>query len=115
MAIAVMLNNFFHDFAVAMLACSLLSIWLCCGERLGLALEARRKVHAYFSRIAAGAWAWIVVGGAVRSWAYLDYEWLPAAGRGQVAALVLKHLLLVALVVLGVRMQWSLGRRLKEG
>jgi hypothetical protein len=32
----------------------------------------------------------------------MDYEWNPAVGRGQVSALVIKHLLLVSITVFGV-------------
>ena len=112
MAIAVMMNNFFHDFAVALLTASLIFIWYCAGERAGLELDARRRIYTFFGKITWGCWAWIVIGGGIRSWAYMDYEYLPAAGRGQVAALVVKHILLVSLVVFGVWIQVKIKRGL---
>ena len=111
MAIFVMLNNFFHDFSVALLAACLLAIWRV-GRDEGIPPEARLRLHRWFSALAKACWAWIIVGGAVRTWAYQEYEWLPAAGRGQVAALVLKHILLVSMVLFGVTVQRRLGRRL---
>lgn len=113
MAIAVMFNNFFHDFAVAMLATSLLAVTVCCREAFGLPLEHRRRLYRFFTQVSKVAWVWILLGGAVRSWAYKEYEWLPSAGRGQVAALVLKHVLLVGILAWGIALQWKLRRELK--
>ena len=112
MAIAVMMNNFFHDFAVALLATSLIAIWYCSGGRAGLDLDARRRIYRFFGKVTFGCWVWIVIGGGIRSWAYYDYEYLPAAGRGQIAALVIKHILLVSLVVFGVWIQVKIKRHL---
>ena len=42
-----------------------------------------------------------------------QYEWLPAAGRGQVAALVVKHVMLVAFVIWGTVIQIRLKREMR--
>ncbi len=47
------------------------------------------------------ALAWTLVFGFVRGLTYREYEWAEAAGRDQVAALVVKHVILVALVLAG--------------
>ncbi len=113
MAVMVMLNNWFHDFSVALLVACLLVIWAMNRPALGIPLAAQRRLYRSLSRVALGCWIVLAVAGAVRTWAYRDYEWQPAAGRGQVAALAVKHVVLVALVVVGVIGQFRVRRRLK--
>ena len=60
------------------------------------------------------AWGWIIIGGIIRTLAYEQYEWMPAAGRGQIAALAVKHILLVSLVVWGSIIQTRLRKKMKE-
>jgi hypothetical protein len=97
-ALAVMLNNYFHDLAVAFLFASSLMAHLMLRQWPG----APRPLVRSLSRTAWASLAWVLVGGAVRAWFYEEYEWLPKAGTAQVPALVVKHILLVALTVWGL-------------
>ncbi|HZZ83459.1 MAG TPA: hypothetical protein VFE30_02890 [Anaeromyxobacteraceae bacterium] len=114
MAVAVMLNNFFHDLSVAFFTCALLAEIALWRTAPGLAAGARPLLFA-LDRLALriGAWAFAgVIGfGAVRTAAFTTYEWLPAAGRNQIPALVVKHVLLVALLVLPSAAAWRARRR----
>jgi hypothetical protein len=119
LGILVMLNNYFHDLAVAVLLVSVLLGWLLWRELVKSRREAAPKY--LLLRLSGGlatatrvSLVWIVLGGVVRALAYRDYEWLPAAGRGQIAALAIKHLLLVGLVTAGVYFQIKLHRRLSR-
>ncbi|MEK7475083.1 MAG: hypothetical protein AAB152_05550 [Candidatus Coatesbacteria bacterium] len=114
MGVAIMLNNLFHDFAVALLAASLLAVWIAGRPSSRVPPKPLRALERVFARVMAGCWAVILLGGAVRTWAYREYEWAPAAGRGQVVALVVKHVVLVAVVVAGARNWWRLRRRLRS-
>ena len=117
-AILVMLNNLFHDFAVALLFASLLALSFLFrrirqpdaagGEPLA------RDLAAVFDKVIYACWAAIILGGIVRTLAYERFEWNEAAGRGQVAALVVKHVVLVALVVWGTAIQFRLRRHLRQ-
>ena len=98
-ALAVMLNNYFHDLAVAFLFASSLMAHLTLRHWPGT--PSRRLVDT-LRRIAWASLAWVMVGGAVRAWFYQEYEWLPKAGTAQVPALAVKHVLLVALTVWGL-------------
>lgn len=116
-AILVMLNNLFHDFAVALLFASLLVLSIVYRNARrdasgGSALA--RSLAGTFNRVIYTCWAAIILGGIVRTLAYERFEWNEAAGRGQVAALVVKHLLLVTLVVWGTFIQFRLRKRLNE-
>lgn len=116
LGIAVMLNNYFHDLAVALMASSILTAWFL-RRRLGHASpEQRRFAVAIADRlglVTRATLVWIVLGGVVRTLAYRDYEWQPAAGKGQVPALLAKHLVLIVTTIAGMLLQRDLDRRLE--
>lgn len=116
MSILVLLNNYFHDFAVAVLvACLLVLALLDRKSRREDWADARdflQELYLYLRKIMYVAWGFIIVGGIVRTLTYAEFEWSEAAGRGQVAALIVKHILLVSLVIYGVVVQRRLRRRL---
>ena len=118
MAIFVMLNNFFHDFSVAVLFASLMVlafVYRTMGDRPSdEILQFARLLYRWMNRLIIGAWVWIIVGGVIRTLAYEEYEWMEAAGKGQVAALVIKHILLVSFVFGGTWLQIRLKSMLKE-
>ena len=53
-------------------------------------------------RVAWGSLAWVLLGGIVRVMFYREYEWLPKVGTSQIPALMVKHVVLVALTVWGL-------------
>lgn len=113
--IAIMMNNYFHDVATALLAASAFSLWAIArihGRHTGL--EADRfflEAYGHLKGLVLFALAWIVVGGVPRTIFYKDFEWANAAGKGQVAALVVKHILAFLFLGLGVFGWAKLGRR----
>ena len=117
-AILVMLNNWFHDFAVALLFASLLVLSLVyrrTREQCDPNWEQfARTIAGLFNKVILGCWAAIILGGIVRTLAYERFEWSEAAGKGQIAVLVLKHIILVTLVVWGTSIQFRLRKRLRE-
>ena len=112
-AILVMLNNFFHDLAVGILFANvLLSLFLIrqLKERVPADEGVLERFVRYSSRITWGALAFIIVGGIIRTATYRSFEWSEAAGKGQVAALVVKHIVLVGCTVVGVAFQIRMSR-----
>ncbi|MCF7823143.1 MAG: hypothetical protein K9N35_03135 [Candidatus Marinimicrobia bacterium] len=114
MSIFIMLNNFFHDFAVALLFVSLFGLsYLYKSSKKDLSRDGMTLyigIYNYFRKAIWIAWIWIIIGGVIRTMAYEQYEWLPAAGRGQIVALIVKHILLVSLVIWGLVIQTRLRR-----
>jgi hypothetical protein len=117
--IALMMNNYFHDVATALLAASAFALWVLlrryeAGARTPDAgryfLEAQRSM----ARLARFSLAWIVLGGIPRTIWYVDFEWANAAGRGQVTALAVKHVVAAVLVVGGVFFWRRLKARVRE-
>jgi hypothetical protein len=109
MAILVIMNNYLHDLATAVFAVSAVAALLL---RRSAALEAAPRalgpVVTGLYRVGLFALAWTLVAGMFRGLTYQRYEYWEAARYAQadvpglVPALVLKHLVLVALVALGV-------------
>jgi hypothetical protein len=119
-ATAVLLNNFFHDLSVALLTCTLAGVtvlWraLAAGTAVPPALVSALEGAA--RRLATASLAGIVGFGAVRTWAFMEYEWLPAAGRNIVPALIVKHVVLASLLGGAAAAAWRARRhwRTAEG
>lgn len=117
-AIFVMLNNWFHDFAVAMLFCSLILLRFIYQKTQEQSnadwIPFARNLARSFNKVTHVCWAALILGGIVRTVAYESFEWKEAAGSGQIAALVLKHILLVSLIVWGTIIQFRLRKFFKE-
>lgn len=114
MAIFIMLNNFFHDFAVALLfACLLVMTFIYQSAReegSAVAMKFSFDLSRWLNKVIIGSWTFIIIGGVIRTLAYEQYEWMEAAGRGQVIALIIKHILLVSFVIGGTILQVRLRR-----
>ena len=114
LAIVIMLNNFFHDFAVAMLfTCLLILTYIYrASQRIDFLSQISFAEYLYRSlnKVIIGSWTFIIVGGIVRTIAYEQYEWSEAAGKGQITALVLKHILLISFVIGGTVLQIRLKK-----
>lgn len=117
-AIFVMLNNLFHDFAVAMLSCSLILLMLIYRKTQEQGnpvwMPFARDLAQSLNRLTRLCWLLLILGGIIRMIAYERFEWKEAAGNGQVTALLVKHVLLVALVAWGTMIQFRLKKFLKE-
>ena len=110
-AVLILLNNYLHDLATAVLAVSAVAAWLL------LRSSTAQRAPAVLRPVADGlvgvglfALGWTLLGGVVRALAYREYEWMEAAGRNQVPALVVKPVILVAMVVLGLVMLYRVRR-----
>ena len=111
-AVLVMLNNYFHDLAVAFLFASTLLAHVVLRYWPG---RPSQDVTRVLTRVAWGSLAWVLLGGVVRVIFYEEYEWLPKAGTAQVPALMAKHVVLVVLTVWGLLGVVRLNRRLANG
>lgn len=114
LSILVMLNNFFHDLSVGVLFANVMLTMF-----LSRMLESHESVGDKFrarfvrlsSRITWGALGFIIIGGIIRTLTYRDFEWAEAAGKGQIAALVVKHIILVGCTLAGIAFQIRLSRK----
>ncbi len=118
LGVVIMLNNYFHDVATAVLASAAVVLWALFRvqekfpnpEATGFFFAACKKL-TLMVRISL---AWIVLGGVPRTIFYRDFEWANAAGKGQVPALVVKHVLILVFVIVGGWAWLQLKRRIAE-
>ena len=101
-----MMNNYLHDVATALLVASGYVMWVilrCVSPDAGP--EAMRyfvRMYYKITRLAQFSFVWIIICGIPRVIYYKDFEWSNMAGRGQVPALIVKHILAFSLVAGGV-------------
>ncbi len=117
--IALMMNNYFHDVATALLIASAFALWVMlrrydAAPRGADAARYFLDLHRSMARLARFSLAWIVLGGIPRTIWYGDFEWANAAGRGQVVALVVKHVVAFGFVAGGAVLWARLRRRVSE-
>jgi hypothetical protein len=113
--VAIMMNNYFHDVATALLAASAVALWVMLRryEATPRGADAARyflELQGAMAKLARFSLAWIVLGGIPRTIFYVDFEWANAAGRSQVPALLVKHVI-AAVFVVGGAMFWRRLRR----
>lgn len=122
MALLVMFNNFFHDLTAGLwLSSAGLMWWL----MVRVKQNGQKQVMLFFEenfnflfRISLGSLILNLFFGFTRALAYYSYEYLPAAGRAQVTALVVKHVLILIVVLIGVTVEikaYKLVQTLKAG
>jgi hypothetical protein len=114
--VALMMNNYFHDVATALLAASAVALWAMlrryeAGPRGPDAARYFLEIQRTMARLARFSLVWIVLGGVPRTIWYAEFEWANAAGRGQIVALVVKHVVAFAFVGAGAAFWLRLRRR----
>jgi len=113
LGIAVMMNNYFHDVATALMMAS--AVVLHAIVRIQDAMNTPTatlfflKTHRQMVKFFKFSLWWIIIGGVPRTIFYASFEWNHFADKQQVPALMVKHLLMAAAVIYGIR-AW---RRLK--
>ncbi len=117
-AIVLMMNNYLHDVATAMLIASGYVMWvLWKGMGSDTGADAARYFIRIYYRITKLAWfsfVWILLFGVPRVIYYKEFEWSNMAGRGQVPALIVKHILAFSLVAVGAVLWVKVRRRVRE-
>ncbi len=111
--ILLMVNNYFHDLSVALLAANIFAVYFI-GKFLDKNPTGDKIIPMLFrklSKITYFAFAYIIIGGAIRAYFFNDFEWNPAVGKGQVAALIIKHIILVSITLFGLIVQIRYHRK----
>lgn len=116
-AILVMLNNYLHDFATAMVVVSSYAMLLMVRYAEGGEMEVKRMVLRLYPKmlhLTAGSFIFLLFAGVIRAFTFRDYEWFEAAGKGQVYVLMVKHILLFILFGYGMYLWIVVHRRIKR-
>ena len=121
LGIAIMMNNYFHDVATALLGASGVALWVIMKRYDEHPRQNERDVTEYFlalyksmTKLARFSLYWILIGGVPRTLFYKDFEWVTAVQHGQVPALIVKHILAFTFVGIGVHLWIRLKHRVKD-
>lgn len=111
--ILIIMNNYFHDVATAVLLAAAIIMWVLArqaGDDGPAGSAALARAYPTLTRFATGALVWIVVGGVPRVIFFNTHD-LGAIRGDLVPAIIVKHIVEVAAVVAGVVL-WRRVRRL---
>jgi hypothetical protein len=88
--VILMMNNYFHDVATALLIASGIAMWVIMktyeknkGQEV---TDYFLNVYRSITRVAKFSVLWIILGGIPRTIFYTEFEWANAAGKGQIPA-----------------------------
>ena len=116
--VILMMNNYFHDVATALLLASAIVMWVIY-KKLGDGEKPETK--DYFLRLydsitllARFSLAWILLAGIPRIYFYTEFEWSHFAGKSQVPALIVKHVLMFIFVVSGAHFWFKIRSKARE-
>lgn len=119
LGVFIMMNNYFHDVATALLAASGVVIWVIV-KRYDSAAKTQEtteyflRIYKSSTKLAKISLAWILIGGIPRTIFYKEFEWANAVGKNQIPALIVKHILVFIFVGIGVYIWIKTNRRVKE-
>jgi hypothetical protein len=107
LGVAVMMNNYFHDVATALMAACAFALHAIVRVQANMntpeATVFFLKTHKIMVKFFRFSLWWIIIGGVPRTIFYVSFEWNHFADKQQVPALMVKHVLMAAAVVYGIR------------
>lgn len=113
LGVAVMMNNYFHDVATALMMASAFVLHVIVRTQAEMNTPVATlfflKMYQHMVKFFRFSLWWIIIGGVPRTIFYVSFEWNHFADKQQVPALAVKHILMAAAVIYGIR-AW---RRLK--
>ncbi|MDZ4178740.1 MAG: hypothetical protein U1E29_05860 [Coriobacteriia bacterium] len=113
--ILIIMNNYFHDVATAVLISAAAIMWVLGrqAERGGAdQLAALARFYPTLTRFAQGALVWVILGGIPRAIFFNSHD-LGAVRDDLVLAIAVKHVVEVAAVVAGVVLWYRVKRRIE--
>ena len=115
-SILVTVNNYFHDFATAVIIVGTYVMWLMLGYAAKTGGDLPSKVAALYPRllhVTGGTLVFLLIAGIVRTFTYKEFEWHDAIATGQVAALMVKHVILFLLFAYGIFLWVRVHKKVK--
>ena len=117
LAILVMLNNYFHDFATALVVvCTYGMLFMVRYAVKSSGQDSKQMVLALYPKmvhLTGGSVVFVFIAGIVRAFTYKDFEWNNAVESGQVLALTIKHIILFILFAYGIYLWVIVHKKVK--
>jgi|Deesub1362A_J573_1020465.scaffolds.fasta_scaffold11695_2 chromate transport protein ChrA len=114
----IMMNNYFHDVATAMIGASAIIMWLILRtyDKEGNTEDTEKILWLYkqMVRILKFSLIWLIVGAIPRALTFRTYEWANAVKKGQMEGLVVKHIIAFLMIIAGSVMWMVVVKKIKE-
>lgn len=116
-AVVVMMSNYFHDVATAMIMACAVGMWVILRKYEGRGssgpLVFLMRLYRGMWALVIISWAWVVTAGLLRLATFRSYEWPIAMAKHQEAGLLLKYGIAVSMVAAGSYLWLRVTRRMK--
>lgn len=110
----VMMSNYFHDVATAMLVACSAALWIflkrCEADGDGPAGKFLEAIYGRIAKVVVFSWAWIISAGVLRAATFSSYEWAEAVDKNQTAGLLVKYGIAAFMIAAG-GLSWEVLRR----
>lgn len=116
-AVFIMMSNYFHDVATAMIMASSVAMWIILKIYEDSSKPDARTflVHLYqgISKMVIISWVWIVSAGLLRFITFNAYEWPNAVEKHQEYGLMVKYVIALAMMAGGAWLWVIVAKRMK--
>jgi hypothetical protein len=116
-AVFILMNNYFHDVATAMLMASSITMWLILRKHNNNSpdtISFLLRLYHSISKIVIISWIWIVAGGTLRIVTFMDFEWAHAVARNQEYGLIIKYIIAFSMMAGGTYLWLVLIGRIRK-
>ena len=115
MAVFILMSNYFHDVATAMLVACSFSLWVVLAK-YGVQKDQMKKeffgrLYRIIKKVVIFSWVWIVAAGAIRVVTFRRFEWVNAVEKHHEAALMVKYAVASVMIIAGAYSWTVLSRR----
>lgn len=117
-AVFIMMSNYFHDVATAMIMASSVTMWVILKryEKNGSPETTALLVGLYkgISKVVIFSWVWILSAGLLRFLTFRTYEWPNAVEKHQENGLMVKYVIALAMMVGGAYLWILLLKKIRS-
>ncbi len=118
LSVFIMMSNYFHDVATAMLLSSGVILWIITNKlenaKDDRTIDYMLKMYNNIALLGLFSIIWILVGGIIRITYYIDFEFYNAKKKGQSSALIIKHIIAIISISIGSYLWIKLSKRIKK-
>ncbi len=117
LAVFIMMSNYFHDVATAMVMASSIALWVIMkffeGSASPDAVDFLLRLYRGISKLVVFSWAWIFSAGLIRLFTFRIYEWPNAVAKNQEYGLMVKYCLALGMMAGGAWLWYVVAARMR--
>lgn len=117
-AVFIMMNNYFHDVATAMLMACSITMWAVLNQYENKKSPGARvflmQIHNAVSKIANVSFIWIIISSIPRILTLSTFEWKNAVNSQHTSGLAIKYVLALFMIIAGTYLWIALSAKIKR-